>query len=153
MNVNTVGKLIQMYNAGIFNIEISEDGKSATLGGRPITLAEAEVLCQQFGWESWKMSPYVIIDKTRKFIKGIKNHIINESALNTYVDFKNNYTSVHGKFCDRIHFSNPIKGVEKSVIYNMPNNRWKYTVFEKNSIPSCGFTTLKKMAEYVNTTF
>lgn len=150
--MNTIRKLISMYDAGIFNIEISEDGKSATLGGRPLTIPEAEILCKQFGWESWKMSPYEIIDKTRKFVKGIKNHIVNETALDTYVDFKNNFTRVHGKFCDRIHFSN-MHGIEKSVIYNMPDNRWKYTVFEKNSNPSCGFTTLKRLAEYINITF
>lgn len=148
----TIRKLITMYEHGVFNIEISEDGKSAKIGNRPITTQEAEVLCKSFGWESWRMSPYEIIDKTRKFIKGIKNHIVNDSALDTYVDFKNNYTRIHGKYCDRIHLSNN-HGVEKSVIYNMPDNRWRYTVFERNSIPSCGFMTLKKLAEYINITF
>ena len=150
--MNTIRKLITMYDAGVLNIEISEDGSSATIGGRPISLQEAEILCRNFGWESWKMNPYVIIDKTRKFVKGIKNHIVNDSALDTYVDFKNNFTRVNGKFCDRIHLVNA-HGLTKSVIYNMPDNRWTYTVFEPNSVPSCGFKKLKKLAEYINTTF
>lgn len=150
--MNTIRKLIELYDNGVFDIEISEDKKTAKIGGRNITIQEAETLCRKFGWESWKMSPYDIIDKTRKFVRGIKNHITKDSALDAFVDFKNNYTSVHNKFCDRIHFSNS-SGLEKSVIYNMPGNRWKYTVFEKNSNPSCGFTTLKRLAEYINNTF
>lgn len=156
----TLRKIIELYENGAFNIEIQEDMSSASIGGVVISVANAEKICEDIGWGKWndtsgkngyRMHPYTIIDKTRKFIKGIKGHITDDRILdNTTVDFKNNYTRIHNKFCDKIHLVNKTKGVEYSVIYNMPDNPAKYTVYSAGSIVVGKCTTLKKLGEYIN---
>ena len=147
-----LGTLIEMYNSGALNIEFSEDMKKANIGEIAISYEQAETMCRKLGWSEWQLHPYVIIDKTRKFLKGIKNHIDGKIMLEqSEISFKNKETRNYGKTCDRIHVCNPKLPYEFSIIYNMPDTPAKYTVYKSsNSIPIAKCRTAKQVGEYLN---
>lgn len=153
----TLGELYVMYASGALNVEVSEDGTSGTMGGVPITDEQAKMICSKLGWKEYVLSPFKIIDKTRKFISALsKTPLIKESEegyLNKVeITFQNKHASTYGKTFDRIVIDFPKKSL--TVIYNMENTGAKYVVYETrgNSIPISKNRNLKGVAEFISNT-
>lgn len=147
-----LGQLYEMYQAGALNIKYEEGSSIAILGNMQITLEQAHNICAGLGWESYVLSPFEIIDKTAKFVRGVKSNLTNEYIVaNTVVTFKNVRSSVYGKTHDRIHLACG-SSFELSIIYNMPGNSSKYVIYDSfTSTPVAKGRNLKQVAEYLNT--
>lgn len=142
-----------MYECGALNITYDEGDTTATLGGMKISVEQANAICKKLGWTDWLWSSFKIIDKTAKFVKGIRNSITNESVLNdTDVTFHNRDSSRYfGKKFDRIFLNNEKKGTSYCIVYNMPGSKATYEVYDHNKtqlVAEC--STLKQVGEFIN---
>ena len=145
--------LREMYECGALNVKYNEGDDKAVLGGMTISKEQADEICKQIGWTDWLCSSFKIIDKTSKFIKGIKNSITNEEVANNIdITFHNRDSSrYYGKQFDRIFIDNKKKGVCYCVIYNMPGARAKYEVHDHNThkmVALC--SSLRQVGEFIN---
>lgn len=153
MNLKTI---FTLYTNGALNIEYNKGDNFAVMGGVRINEEQARQLCEKLGWESYVLTPFEIIDKTKKFIKSIHNHITDEDILlSTVVSFKNAPTkywySSRGT-CDRIRFQSDKLGFNISVVYNQPDTA-KYVIYRtRNSypFPNGKLRTAKQVGEWIN---
>lgn len=172
----TIQKLIEFYEGGVLDIEYDNNNEVyrpeantvmpllATVGGtQQINVEQGINLCSNIGWTELNCHPFRIIDKTRKFVKGIKNHIPSESMqATTFIEFQNRKGpspgwEQYGKTTDRILIGNNRhdRGFSIVVVYGLGSGGWsnysaKYEIFDgrsHNKIKNCG--SLKQVAEYI----
>lgn len=147
-----LGQLVMMYNQGALNIKHEKGEKTAVMGGVKITEEQAKIIVNQLGWTEYYLHPFEIIDKTAKFIRGIKGVLTDDAMLNnTVIEFQNHRSKTYGKTFDRIHIIN--NGVfSVSVIYGMEGNSSPYVIYDSfTSVPLQRCRNLKKVAEYLVT--
>ncbi len=173
----TLKQLIDAYEDGSMNIEYDSNLEKwnpksgicvptqAMIGTQAINAETAVRICQQLlGWTEINCHPFRIIDKTRKFIKGLKNHVPSDVLQSTtMVEFQNKKGpspawEQYGKTVDRIIFINnrPSRPFAITVLYGAGGNGWnrygsKYEVFDyksSNKITNLGST--KQVGEYIS---
>jgi len=148
------GKLYEMYENGALNIDMSEDEKSGSIGGMPITEEHAKKLCEIIGWTEYRLSPFKMIEKTKKFMSalnraGLFREIGADKLGKTDITFINRPDVDYGKTFDRILIKFPKKGY--TVVYGMKNAGATYVVFETGGTgtPLSKSKNLKGVAEYL----
>lgn len=141
-----------MHNSGALNIKYELESNRAAIGEMPINLMQAHSIAQNLGWEEYILTPYEIIEKTNKFIRGIKNHINREGFWETAeVLFQNKRANTYGKTFDRIVIHFP-KEFTLSILYNMEHSGGKYVIYETSrpiALAKC--RNLKAVAGFINT--
>lgn len=147
----TLRQLLEMQSSGALNIKYEPCSNIANLGGVQITLDQARMICSQLGWVEYVISPFEIIDKTNKFIRGLKNHLDREGFLETtLVEFQNKKANTYGKTFDRIVLQS--KGFSLSILYNMEHSGGKYVIYETGrALPVSKCRNLKAVAQFINT--
>lgn len=147
----TLGQLYELYDNGVFNVKMNESKTAALVGGVQLLPEQAHDLCARIGWTGYVLSPFEILDKTNKFIRGIKSTVKDKKILcDTVVTFTNVRSSVYGRTHDRIHLESSDFSV--SIIYNMSTNTSKYVIYDSHtSVPLCKCKNLKKVGEYIST--
>lgn len=147
-------QLLEYYTNGALNITINTENDTAALGGVPISKEQAAKIAATLGWKEYVLSPYEIINKTAKFVKGIYKHIDKEWFWRDYqIEFQNRHSQTYGKTFDRITIASTtgIKQTGYVILYNMENAGGKYVVYELNkSIPVAKCRNLKSVAEFIN---
>lgn len=148
-------ELMELAESGALSVSYTEGAETGAVGGVTITKEQAEQICKSLGWEEYVLSPFKIISKTAKFMKGmskgVESDIIKE---HTDVTFRNVMSSRYMKDFDRIHLhcTHVLKGFEVTIIYNMPKNSARYVVYRtSNSYPLYKGRTLQDVAEYIDT--
>lgn len=142
--------LIALHNKAL-DITFEKDANVADLGGVKISKEQAEFLCkEQFGWTSFVLSPFEIIEKTDKFAKALKREIKDEYIIeNTEITFMNKHDSEYGRTFDRITLA--CKGRFKyTVIYNMKSAGGAYVLYETGkALPLQKFRNMKQLMTYI----
>ena len=151
----TLGELYQLYGNGVLNVKFEgTDPEYGVLGGVKINKQQASVMCQNFGWTEYVLSPFEIISKTAKFIRAFKDIENMNALMGLTVTFQNKRSSQYGKTMDRIHIesTSSYDGVNISVIYGMPNNGSSYKIYDgKTSVPLKSGRNMKDVVKYINT--
>lgn len=146
-------ELLELLQSGALSVSYTDGAETGTVGGVTITKAQADQICKGLGWEEYTLSPFKIISKTAKFMKGMDKEIESEIIKNnTEVTFRNVMSPTYMKDFDRIHLhcKHVLKGFEVTVIYNMPKNSARYVVYRtSNSYPLFKGRTLQDAAEYI----
>ena len=167
--------LITLYDSGILDITYDSTSETfpprsreaypttAIIQGQNITLEQGYELCNKIGWTEINCHPFRIIDKTRKFVKGIKNHIPSEvMRKTTMVGFQNKKAGdsrweQYGSTVDRISMVNNRRdrGFDITVLYGASGKSWgnssKYEIFDHksgNKLANCG--SLKQVGTYIS---
>ena len=142
-------KLLTLHVQGALNIK-SDNPNIAVLGDTQINAEQAVAVVGNIGWTEYYLHPFEIINKTNKFIKGIKNHITRENFWETgHISFQNKRAAAYGKTFDRIVIQ--ADGLALTIIYNMESAGAKYAVYETGKpliIGKC--RNLKAVAEFIN---
>lgn len=141
-----------MHAHGVLNIKYERDNPLATIGDSQLVASQAAVMCKNIGWDSFVLSPFEIIDKTKKFMAGLKRSMTNQYIWdNALISFDNKASNEYGKTFDRIHISCS-KNFEISILYKMPGNSSTYVIYNSyTSVPIAKFKSMKQVAEYINT--
>jgi len=143
-----------MFSNGALSIDIADDGNSGSIGGMAITEENARKLCEIIGWKEYCLSPFKIIEKTKKFMSALnragmfKN--IDEKVLGkTNITFQNKPDVDYGKTFDRIVIQFPKKGF--TVVYGMKNAGSTYVIYETGGTGAAlsKNRNLKGVAEYI----
>lgn len=149
-----LGTLYEMYGNGALNIDVSEDGTSGTIGGMAVSKEQTEKLCEIIGWKRYELSPFKMIDKTKKFMSalnraGLFKKLDNDILNRTSITFENKPDTDYKKYFDRIVLGFPKKSL--TVIYNMKNAGAAYVIYETdgNSVPISKNRNLKGVADYI----
>ena len=146
-----VAKLIELQSNGALNIKYEKGKRQAELAGILIDEAQAHNIAVNLGWTEYKLSPFEIIDKTNKFIKGLKNNLVRQDILETgYLEFQNIKAVSYGKTFDRIVLRSRYTNV--TIIYNMESSGTKYAIYKLGNpllIGKC--KNVKAVAEFINT--
>lgn len=147
-------KLAELLNLQVnkaLNIKYEEGSATATLSNVPITLEQAEILIRNMGWIEHRLNAFEIINKTNKFITGLKKVITSDDIWNnTEVQFQNIRSNTYGKTFDRIVLFHPMK-FHLVIIYGMESAGAKYAIYESGkAIPVEKCKSLKKVAEFIN---
>ena len=98
----TLGQIRELHLGGALNIKYEKGKSIASIGDMQITLEQATQLTSQLGWVEYVLSPFEIIDKTNKFIRGLKNNLTREDMWEAQVQFQNKHSTEYGKTFDRI---------------------------------------------------
>lgn len=132
----------------------------------PLDVKQATQFCYNLGWSDdpryMNCHPFRLIDKTRKFIKGIKNHIPESLWDTTFILFENRKAGggrweQYGSTTDRIVITNTrkTKPFWFTVLYGASNKSWgsttRYEVFDgktSNKLKNCA--SLKQVGEYIS---
>ncbi|MBO5388276.1 MAG: hypothetical protein J6A59_09080 [Lachnospiraceae bacterium] len=143
--------LLEMQVNGALNIKYDNES-TATLGGVTITAEQAQMICGQLGWCECVLHPFELIDKTNKFIRGLKTYLNRDDVINYgNIIFQNKQSQTYGKTFDRIVIETPY-GWGLTILYNMEHSGGKYVIYETGkalAIAKC--PNLKKVAEFINT--
>lgn len=144
-------ELLNIYNNGVMNITYEKCSNVASIGGTDFSIEQVGVIIQQLGWIEWKLSPFEILDKTKKFTKSVKSNITDIDILNnTEIAFQNIQSMSYGKTFDRITLCWP-RHFEYIIIYNMEGAGAVYCIYERNkAIPVAKCRTLKNVMEFIN---
>jgi hypothetical protein len=147
-----LSELINVQSSGALNIKYEKGSSVASLGGTQVTMEQAAVIARQLGWNEFYLNAFEILDKTNKFVRGIKSNVANDYIIaNTQVEFTNSRSNTYGKTYDRIHMYCP-NCFEISVIYGMEGNSSPYVIYDsKTSVPVSKCRNLKKVGEYITT--
>lgn len=147
----TIKDLLAALHNKALDITYEKGASVADLGGVKISTEQAAFLCkEQFGWVSFVLSPFEIIDKTDKFAKALKRELKDEYIIeNTEITFMNKHDSEYGRTFDRITFD--CKGRFKyTVIYNMKSAGGAYVLYRTgNAIPVQKFRNMKQLLTYI----
>lgn len=146
--------LIMLQEEGLLQTE--EKGNKYLLGNETLTKEELHSFVEKLGWKKQYLSDVQLLEKTNKFVRGIKNHIKDEDVLErTDITFENLPLSGYDKTMDRIIIK--MKNVlDLIVLYGAPKNyasTSRYEVYSsKNdfSTPVYKLTTLKKLGMLLN---
>lgn len=149
--------IFEMYDNGVLNVEFDKCYmQRASIGGTEINTDQAHAVCINLGWVEYILHPFVIIEKTYKFFKGIRNAMKKSEAWQ-YIDvtFRNVSSSrSYGKTFDRINVVYS-RGSENdfsvTVIYNMPGSKAKYEIYRPmESTPIARCNTLRQVGDFIN---
>lgn len=145
-------QLATMHAHGVLNIKYENDSPLAIIGDSQVNMQQAAVMCKNLGWDSFVLSPFEIIDKTKKFMAGLRRSMVNQYIWdNSFISFDNKASSEYGKTFDRIHIS-CAKQFEISILYKMPGNSSTYVIYNSyTSVPIGKYKSMKQVAEYINT--
>lgn len=145
----TLGQLRELHLGGALNIKYEKGQSVASIGDMQVTLEQATQLASQLGWIEYVLSPFEIIDKTNKFIRGLKNNLTREDMWKAQVQFQNRHSNEYGKTFDRIVVQTRKLGFV--IIYNMEHAGGKYVVYELGKqIPAAKCRNLKAVSEFIN---
>lgn len=132
-----LGTLLRYYNAGFMNISIQGDKVAIGAGDNMIDITpdeNATKMVTSYGWSSYYLKPYDLINKTQKFFKAFPiRKFPQEIVDNAFISFENqraNDVSGHIDTYDRIIID--FRGLRKAytIIYNMPKAGSKYQLYE-----------------------
>lgn len=145
-----ISRLIELQCSGALNIKYNKGSNTAELAGITIDEMQAHSIVNSLGWVEYKVSPFEIIDKTNKFIKGLKNNLKRQDVIETgSIQFQNIQANSYGKTFDRILIRSNF--VNLTVIYNMESSGTKYAVYQLGNpllIGKC--KNVKALAEFIN---
>lgn len=147
-----LNNLIQAQDCGALKVEVNNATGQVIVGGVPVSKEQCRGFVTALGWQSWDKADWEIIDKTNKFIRGIKNHIDNEAVLNTAeVTFQNRRRQNTEKYFDRIKMVSHLFDI--TILYGMPGTGGTYAVYDASnrfSQPVFTCRTAKQLGEYIN---
>lgn len=131
-----ISKLRDMAEAGLMNISYDEEEskEKAVLMNTEIDLSTARSICSDLGWTRMYLSPFEIISKTGKFIKGLKNNIADEYFWDKgKIEWENYRISNSMSSYDRIHLCVE-KRFDLTITFHMPHSGGTYTVYDRDSV-------------------
>lgn len=106
------------------------------------------------GWERYDAKPWEIIEKTNKFIRGIKSVLVDEAIVDTDVTFRNFRRTNTERYYDRIKMISPDYDI--TIMYGMPGLGGAYAIFDSSDgfrQPQYSCRSLKQVAEYINSMY
>lgn len=145
--------LLELHECGALNVHPDSNREVAMVGGMQLNSQQCAMLASNLGWLRYEKYPHEIIDKTNKFIKGLKNNIRDDDVFdNTEVTFQNSRRQNTEKYTDRIKLIYPGK-FDLTVLYGMPGIGAPYGIYSdvdkfSRVVKTC--RTLKQVGEYIN---
>lgn len=145
-----LNQLVEFSKAGLLKIKYTKGESVAVLNNKmKLSVEDATRLCTNFGWVEYVLSPFEIIDKTARFIRGFKKEICDTEpiiAQNISLEFHNKYTGVMDGTFDRIivaYRNNPVYAIN----YGMPGSGAAYVIYNlSTSVPLRRCRNLKQVA-------
>lgn len=148
-----LGQLLELHECGALNVDDTSNINLAVIGGMALTNEQCQIFAANLGWLKYDKPAYEIIDKTNKFIRGLKKNIKDiEVIANTQVTFQNSRRQNTEKYIDRIKLICPGK-FDLTVLYGMPGVGGVYGIYsaENNFLhPVLGCRNLKQVGEYIS---
>lgn len=148
-----LSELIKAQSCGALNIGEGSNEHGIVVGGAGITLEQCRQMAGILGWLDYDKKPWEVIDKTAKFIRGIKNHITSEQVLGgTEVTFQNRRKQNTESYFDRIKMVN--HKFDITILYGAHGAGGTYAVFSGTNgfnQPVFNCRTSKQLGEYINT--
>lgn len=155
--VKTLEELRVAYVNGAFKIIYDENSPVAELSGYQITAEQASVICQQFGWTRISESPFKVMEKTAKFIRGFKSYLKTiEIWKCTFVSFENTRISNELKYYERIKLVNQVRGFDLTLTCGMPGTNCTYALYDKSkdiARPVFSGRSMKQIVEYIDNNY
>lgn len=147
-----LANLVAAQECGALKVGENCSHNNIIVGGVSVTEAQCKGIVKTLGWIDWDKQAWEIIDKTNKFIRGIKNHIDNEAILSsTEVTFQNRRRQNTEKYFDRIKMVGPLFDI--TILYGMHGTGGTYSVYDGSngfSQPVFNCRTAKQLGEYIN---
>lgn len=150
----TLGKLVQMQNVGALDIVRDNYTGAVSIAGKALTERDCKFIADAIGWMAADKEDWELIDKTNRFIRGIKRHIENEDVLkHTIIEFRNSRKQDTEKFVDRIKMVHSNGKYDLTVIYGLPGSGGRYSVYSAvngftRPVYACG--SAKLLGIYIN---
>lgn len=148
-----LGQLLEMHKCGALDVDKSSDRNVAIIGGMELTDEQCRIYASNLGWLKYDKYAYEVIDKTNKFIRGLKNHIKGiDSIGHSIITFENTRMQGTEKYFDRIKLICP--GVfDLTILYRMPGIGGVYGIYSsensfKHPVYSC--RSLRQVGEYIS---
>lgn len=148
-----LAQLMNLHVSGALKIKYEEGASTAILGGTTeITIEQAAMLCNQFGWTEFFVSPFEIINKTNSMMASLKKSVLSKEWSDdmwerVQVEMQNKRATTYGKTFDRIvlYFTSTKR---VTIIHGMEHIGAAYAVYVNGSaIPHAKCRTLGKVAE------
>lgn len=149
-----LGELYEVQSAGALKIGSDCSNGNIVVGGSKLTADQCKQLVKALGWLNWDKPDWEVIDKTDKFIRGIKPYVTDEDILaNTEVTFQNRRISDTLKYFDRIKMVG--SDFDITILYRMPGTGGTYAVYDDSDNfrkPQFTCRSAKQLGEYINGT-
>lgn len=140
-------ELIQLQQAGAFNVEVRDD--YIILGGLKTSKEQCEYIAKKIGWLEFSQPAHEMIGMTKSFVKVLKSVIKDENILNnTELTFQNFRQSGTMSYYNRIKFVNDgvlnitvlngIKGMGCKYAVYTPDNMYNVPKYKCHSIRELG---------------
>jgi hypothetical protein len=145
------GQVLEAAKNGLFNVKISDDKQTGSLGDTELSLQQADKLIRNYGWIEYVLSPFEVMHKTDKFIRTMEKYIEDDKFWNTVdVTFQNRNGISYNRTFDRICLVSRTDTI--AIIYNMENVSGKYLIYNmrNQSSPVAKCRNLKAVAEFLN---
>lgn len=146
--------LFMYQKQGAFKVEkdVEENG-IVVVGGLRLSRSQCDIIANKIGWIEGAQTSDELINKTNKFIKGIRKSLTQPKIIeNTDVVFQNFRYSNSLVYYDRIKMVMP-RFFDITVIYNVYGYRGKYVVYsDENQFmqPVTVVRTAKELGQYIN---
>lgn len=149
-----LSKLIEFQSSGAMKTQYDKVTGVIKLGGTPVSEEQCKNIVTMLGWERYDAKPWEIIEKTNKFIRGIKSVLVDEAIVDTDVTFRNFRRTNTERYYDRIKMISPDYDI--TIMYGMPGLGGAYAIFDSSDgfrQPQYSCRSIKQVAEYINSMY
>ncbi len=147
-----LGMLLELHECGALNVDANSNKDVAIVGGMTLNAEQCNAMAINLGWTRFDRYPHEIIDKTNKFIRGLKHNIKQDDVFdNTEISFQNTRRHNTEKTSDRIKMIYPGK-FDITILYGVPGMGGPYGIYSdvnNFNVPVKICRSLKQVGEYI----
>ena len=148
-----LGQLLELHECGAINVDNKSNENIAVVGGMELSNEQCKAVAANIGWLNYDKPAYVIIDKTNKFMRGLRHNIAKIDRIEkAQVTFQNMRRQNTEKYIDRIKIVCDGK-LDLTILYGMPGVGGAYGIYSSInnfSQPVFGCRNLKQVGEYID---
>lgn len=149
-----LGMLVVLQESGAFKVnKEASTSENIVVGSVTLNNEQCKAFLSKLGWKEYSKTPVEIVEKTSKFVNGLRGGIKNETILeNTEITFQNIRKTNSTSCFDRIKLICNGK-FDITVMSGMEGIGGRYGVYSSTNNfvkPVFGCSSLKQLSEWIN---